>query len=151
MMIDQGLEALNWLLKIQTNSTTDYLSLVGNEGWYPKGEESAQYDQQPADVLCIMDACYQAYQATKKKFWKQEIDKAFSWFLGKNDKNKCLYDFSTGGCFDGLERGGVNLNQGAESTLSWLAALHLMHQISDKGIIVPIETDLESVAIDNKE
>jgi len=71
--------------------------------------------------------------------------------LDKNDKNKCLYDFSTGGCSDRLERGGVNLNQGAESTLSWLAASHLMHQISDKGIIVPIETDLESVAIDNKE
>jgi len=45
IMIDQGLEALNWLLKIQTNLTIGYLSLVGNEGWYPKGGEKAQHDQ----------------------------------------------------------------------------------------------------------
>ena len=34
-----------------------------------------------------------------------------------------LYDARTGGCSDGLEPDGMNLNQGAESTLAALAVL----------------------------
>ena len=34
-----------------------------------------------------------------------------------------VYDFRTKGCYDGLIQGGVNLNQGAESTLSFLLSL----------------------------
>ncbi|MDX1682037.1 MAG: hypothetical protein R3336_02850, partial [Phycisphaeraceae bacterium] len=34
-----------------------------------------------------------------------------------------LYDPTTGGCYDGLEPRGVNINQGAESTLAWLHSL----------------------------
>jgi hypothetical protein len=37
-----------------------------------------------------------------------------------------LYDFSTAGCRDGLEASGVNENQGAESTISFLLALLAM-------------------------
>ena len=42
------------------------------------------------------------------------------WFLGKNDLRTPLYDFETHGCNDGLESHGVNRNQGAESTISYL-------------------------------
>jgi len=34
-----------------------------------------------------------------------------------------IYDYQTGGCRDGLHADGPNLNQGAESTLSWLISL----------------------------
>jgi hypothetical protein len=34
-----------------------------------------------------------------------------------------MYNTATGGGFDGLERGGRNANQGAESTLAALATL----------------------------
>jgi hypothetical protein len=40
-----------------------------------------------------------------------------------------LYDFETGGCCDGLQPDGVNENQGAESTISWLISLLKMYQI----------------------
>jgi hypothetical protein len=33
-----------------------------------------------------------------------------------------MYNPCTGGCFDGLEENHVNLNQGAESTVSYLLA-----------------------------
>ncbi|MBN9376339.1 MAG: hypothetical protein J0I40_13305 [Cellulomonas sp.] len=36
-----------------------------------------------------------------------------------------MRDAETGGGFDGLEPAGVNQNQGAESTLAWLACLQL--------------------------
>jgi hypothetical protein len=42
------------------------------------------------------------------------------WFLGENDLRTPLYDFETCGCNDGLESHGVNRNQGAESTISYL-------------------------------
>ena len=33
-----------------------------------------------------------------------------------------MYDEATGGCFDGLSEETINLNQGAESTISYLLA-----------------------------
>ena len=47
---------------------------------------------------------------------------AFNWFLGENPLNQTIYNPCTGGCYDGLELHNVNLNQGAESTLSYLLA-----------------------------
>jgi len=38
-------------------------------------------------------------------------------------------DLVTGGCRDGLHAEGVNLNQGAESTLAWILSLLTMHEI----------------------
>jgi len=144
-MMDQGLESLDWLLQVQTASNGKHISLVGNEGWFRKGGRRPRFDQQPLDAYCLMEACNQAYEATGNERWRQEMDRAFSWFLGKNDKNECLYDFRTGGCFDGLQRGGLNMNQGAESTLTWLAALHVMYRIYNKGIVAPLQSDLEEV------
>ena len=45
---------------------------------------------------------------------------AFDWFLGKNHLHQIVYNPKTGGCYDGLEQNHVNLNQGAESTISYL-------------------------------
>jgi hypothetical protein len=42
--------------------------------------------------------------------------------LGENQLNQTMYNPSTGGCYDGLEEKSVNLNQGAESTISYLLA-----------------------------
>jgi hypothetical protein len=149
-IISQGLESLKWLVKEQTDAKTGYLSFVGNEGWYKKGGKMAHFDQQPIEALCILEACQQAYQVTEDVFWRKKIDTAFSWFLGKNDRNECLYDFSTGGCFDGIHRGGLNLNQGAESTLSWLAALHIMYRLTQKVPDFPLPEEKKVVEADKE-
>jgi hypothetical protein len=47
---------------------------------------------------------------------------AFNWFLGANHLHQIIYNPQTGGCYDGLEENHVNLNQGAESTVSYLLA-----------------------------
>jgi hypothetical protein len=47
---------------------------------------------------------------------------AFNWFLGNNRLHQIIYNPCTGGCYDGLEENNVSLNQGAESTLSYLMA-----------------------------
>ena len=40
-----------------------------------------------------------------------------------------MVDFKTGGCYDGLKPSGINPNQGAESALSWLLSLLIMHEV----------------------
>lgn len=47
---------------------------------------------------------------------------AFNWFMGNNHLHQIMYNPCTGGCYDGLEETQVNLNQGAESTISYLMA-----------------------------
>lgn len=124
-----GLEALNWYFDKIYDKERNSLSLIGNDGWYHKGKEKAKFDQQPLEIPSIIDACYQAYLITEDMEWINRIGIAFSWFVGNNDRQEPLYDFTTGGCFDGLTTALTNQNEGAESTVSWLISLHRMYRI----------------------
>ena len=62
------------------------------------------------------------------------MNTAFEWFLGKNHLNQIVYNPKTGGCYDGLEENHVNLNQGAESTVSYLMARLVFEQIENEKI-----------------
>ena len=55
--------------------------------------------------------------------------RCFEWYIGKNDNAQSMVDFRSFGCYDGLEKDGVNENQGAESVLSWLLSLLIMHEM----------------------
>jgi hypothetical protein len=50
------------------------------------------------------------------------MKQAFDWYLGKNSLNQIVYNPVSGGCLDGIEAHGVNINQGAESTVTYLLA-----------------------------
>ncbi len=121
-MRDQGLRSLQWLCDIQ-RADRGHFSFVGNQGWFPRGEEKARFDQQPIEAALHCCACAEAYRATTDERWLAESRRALEWFLGRNDLDIPLYDFSSGGCCDGLTPDGPNPNQGAESTLAWLIAL----------------------------
>ena len=60
--------------------------------------------------------------------YKEKINVAFDWFLGNNHLKQIIYNPCTGGCYDGLEENYVNLNQGAESTVSYLMARMTMEK-----------------------
>jgi hypothetical protein len=78
----------------------------------------------------MIDACVEAYNVTGDKKWIEEARRCFDWFLGSNDLNVLIYDYTTGGCHDGLTAEGANLNQGAESTLAWLLSLLKMYTVT---------------------
>jgi glycosyltransferase involved in cell wall biosynthesis len=128
----QGVKSLNWLLELQTDSEKGHLSLIGNNGWLKRGREKANFDQQPVESAALIDACYEAYKATAERDFLKKIKWCYNWFLGDNDINEALYNFKTGGCRDGIHSSRLNLNEGAESLLSWLSALLLMYEISEK-------------------
>ncbi len=121
-----GIQTLKWLLKIQTSSN-GHLSVIGNNGWLDSEGNRAVFDQQPIEVKRLIDACLDAYITTEDKNWLKESEKCLGWFLGQNDLQLTICDYKTGGCFDGLESQGINSNQGAESTLSWLISVINIH------------------------
>lgn len=55
---------------------------------------------------------------------------AAAWFQGSNDAGALMWVPETGGGFDGLHADGVNLNQGAESTLAVLSTLQHAQRVS---------------------
>ena len=115
-------QALSWLVD-QQKAPAGHFRPIGSNGFYHRGRERAQFDQQPIEAYATVSACLEAYQATEDPTWLKEARLAFEWFLGGNDLGLDLYDAKTGGCCDGLQEDRVNLNQGAESTLAFLLAL----------------------------
>jgi uncharacterized protein YyaL (SSP411 family) len=100
-----------------------HFSFIGSNGWYPKGKQRAQFDQQPIESSTTVIMLANAYRTTKNKKYLTLQKKALGWFLGENDIHTPLYDQKTKGCCDGLGANGVNINQGAESIVSFLLAL----------------------------
>ena len=108
---------------LENTFTGDHFSFIGCHGWYVEGGARAQFDQQPLEAVSTVMMCRSAYEATDNPTYLKLQKKAFDWFLGDNDLSIPLYDFRTKGCGDGLEKSGVNLNQGAESMLAYLLSL----------------------------
>jgi len=132
-MVEQGLGSLEWLVSLQL-SAEGMVSLIGNQGWLARNGSRARFDQQPIDACALVEACLAAWQATREPVWRERARRFLGWFLGSNDTQSVLYDSSTGGCRDGLSPNGPNLNEGAESTLSWLTSLLAFHQlVQDAG------------------
>ncbi len=126
-ILKTGLKSLEWLLKIQKDSS-GHFTPVGNQGWYKRGGTKARFDQQPIEIHAMIDACMEAYNVTGDNKWERESLLCFEWFLGRNDLHIALYDHKTGGCYDGLQSDRDNRNQGAESTLAWLLSLLSMYK-----------------------
>ena len=73
------------------------------------------------------------YKITKKKKYKNQLELAFSWFLGNNHLKQIMYNPINGGAYDGLEDKKININQGAESALCFFKAQVLMNQYLEKN------------------
>ena len=123
-MTKAGLESLTWLANLQRADTeAGHFVPIGSNGFYPRGGERARFDQQPVEAQAMISACLEAYWLTGDKQWRKEAQRAFEWFLGRNDLKLPVYDPTTGGCRDGLHPDRLNENQGAESTLAFLQSL----------------------------
>jgi glycosyltransferase involved in cell wall biosynthesis len=112
------------------------IRVISNKGWLHRDQISdpvANGGEQPIDVAYTILALRQFYIVFKEDRYKTRMDAAFHWFLGDNHLRQIIYNPCTGGCYDGLEANYVNLNQGAESTVSYLMA-RLAVDDSDYGM-----------------
>jgi glycosyltransferase involved in cell wall biosynthesis len=101
------------------------IRVISNRSWLHHGKELDRVmigGEQPIDVAYTIIALSKFYDVFKEERYKQQMVFAFNWFLGSNHLHQIIYNPCTGGCYDGLEENYVNLNQGAESTVSYLMA-----------------------------
>ncbi len=103
----------------------DNIKVISNKGWLQK--ENTENNppiggEQPIDVAYTILALSTFYKVFEDEKYAQMMINSFNWFLGKNHLNQIIYNPATGGCYDGVEEKNVNLNQGAESTISYLMA-----------------------------
>jgi hypothetical protein len=110
---------------------------VGNSDWYSRGEEKSLYDQQPVEAVTMADAALAGFALLSDEKHLTTFRRAWAWFHGQNSLKRSLVDVHCGSCCDGLQRLGVNQNQGAESTLAYLWT-----ELSNKD---------NSICVDNQE
>lgn len=115
-----AIESMDFLTKILF--IEDKLFPIGQEKWYHRKSERSMFDQQPIEASVMTTAYIKAFESTGNQIYMKRARDSFDWFLGKNAHHLMVYDESSGGSFDGITRNGVNANQGAESTVSYLLA-----------------------------
>jgi hypothetical protein len=123
----RGLDLLEWLLGYETADGHLSPTPVGGRG--PQDDKPA-FDQQPIEVATLADACARAAAVDPRALWPDGIRSAAAWFEGANDSGLKMWDPETGGGYDGLQADCVNLNQGAESTVSVISTLQHAQRFS---------------------
>lgn len=120
-MSETGLAVLDWLIAVQT-APDGHISTVGNAGWWPAGGPRARFDQQPISTTSLLLAAGTAYEVTREPVYRDAMEAAYGWFLGRNDVREAVAEPASGACRDGIGPAGASHNRGAESTLMWLMA-----------------------------
>jgi hypothetical protein len=117
---DIAIKSFNFLLSRTFNENG--IEVISNKNWLLKGQEAGHFGEQPIDVAYTIMTLSNFYDVFRVEDYHLKMETAFNWFLGNNRLHQIVYNPSTGGCYDGLEETHVNLNQGAESTVSYLMA-----------------------------
>lgn len=104
------------------------LKIVSNKDWFKRKNEHEFYGEQPIEVATTIICLDLFYRVTGKNKYKNQMELAFSWFLGNNHLKQIMYHANNGASFDGLEKKQININQGAESTLCFFKAQMILHQ-----------------------
>jgi glycosyltransferase involved in cell wall biosynthesis len=146
-------ESFDFLLGKTFNANE--IKIVSNKGWMHKGKLSEDIDthfnrvggEQPIDIAYTILALEKFQEVFQEEGYQLKKHAAFSWFLGNNHLHQIIYNPSTGGCYDGLEESYVNLNQGAESTVSYLMARLCIEKSNLNAHLAAYEAAIQGVLI----
>jgi glycosyltransferase involved in cell wall biosynthesis len=127
---DIAISSFNFLLSQTFNENG--IEVISNKNWLQKGQEAGHFGEQPIDVAYTILALNKFYDVFRNEDYRKKMETAFNWFLGNNRLHQIIYNPCTGGCYDGLEETHVNLNQGAESTVSYLMARLTMEKYKNE-------------------
>ena len=114
---DVAISSLEFLLSITLKDHG--FAAISNKKWHLKGSESEPFGEQSVDVADTIQTLSVFYDVLNDEEYYRKMEVCFDWFLGRNRLHQIIYNPCTGGCFDGLEENNVNLNEGAESSLSY--------------------------------
>ncbi len=130
-----GIETLTWVLELQISPSGNFRP-VGADSFGHEYAAPRPFDQQPVEAWAAIDGANAAYDATGDAVWLRHASRAYDWFAGANDRGVTVADPSTGSCRDGINPRGLNLNEGAESVLSYqLAHCSLLKLMAKVGAL----------------
>ncbi len=137
-----ALSSLNFLLSHIYKKNG--IEVISNKNWLLRGHDAGQYGEQPIDVAYTIMTLSKFFEVFHDEVYSQKMVIAINWFLGNNRLHQIIYNPCTGGCYDGLEENYVNINQGAESTLSYLMARLTMekHIASEDQLILQFQNQI---------
>ena len=124
--LDTALALLEWLVAEETFE--GHFSFTPVDGRGPGGAKP-DFDQQPIEAWAMARACERAFHATGSSDWAERVALCAAWFEGANDAGVAVGIAATGAGCDGLQPTSVNANQGAESTLAYLATNLIRHNV----------------------
>ena len=130
--LECGITTLGWIVAQQT-APEGHFRAVGTDSFGREYQPPLPFDQQPLEAQATIDACSAAFDVTGNARWRAEAERAYQWFLGRNDLDLPLSSRDDGGCYDGLMPDGLNLNQGAESILALQLASCTILRLSQMG------------------
>jgi len=116
--LDVAKESLAFLESITFRN--GYFRPVGCNGWFVKGGEPAEYDEQTVEACETALTYLDAYELTGDREYLNKAKICHAWYEGMNSKGLSLIERESGACFDGITEHGVNLNMGAESLISYV-------------------------------
>lgn len=141
-------ESIEFLDKLTLSK--GYLSPVGSDGWYYRGSDMAIFDQQAIETMAMVLMYAKAYDISQKADYINKMYMSYLWFLGENTLRLPLYDHETKGCCDGLQPGGLNRNQGAESTLAYLVSHLIVLKSLNAESVLEVEKNMKIVKSEAK-
>ena len=106
------------------------IKVISNKDWFKKKNERTFHGEQPIEVATTIIALDLFYEVTGKTKYKDQLELAFSWFMGNNHLKQIMYNPENGASYDGLEDTKVNINQGAESSLCFFKSQIIIHKYS---------------------
>jgi hypothetical protein len=119
-------ESFHFLLDVLFEG--EHLRVISNRTWHSNTIERSQFGEQPIDVAYTIMALQTFNNCIPSVQYEEKMAIAFDWYHGKNQLNQIVYNPISGGCYDGLEETEVNINQGAEATVTYLMARNCMEQ-----------------------
>ena len=127
-----GIETLGWILELQISPSGNFRP-VGSDSFGHEYAPPRPFDQQPVEAWAAIDGASAAYDATGDRVWLSHASRAYDWFAGVNDRGVSVADSTTGSCRDGINPRGLNMNEGAESVLSYQMAHCSMRKLMAKA------------------
>ena len=124
--IESAFTALRWLDGLCDRD--DHLRFPGHLGMSDGQTTAGTGDEQPLEAHSLVRAHARAWELTGDRWFRDRAVLTHTWFHGRNRLGVAVAD-DDGGCFDGLSAQGVNRNQGAESTLAYVASALTVERI----------------------
>lgn len=116
--------AADYLLSAEAEASHFFVHLLVGSGPIATMNPAVRaYPQIAYGMESLANGYFALADATGKSVYNVLGGLTASWLLGNNALRQPMYDPATGRVYDGLERGVINRNAGAESTITGLMAL----------------------------